>query len=502
VTRTTILFVVTLAGGAALAQTDGFDRWKAQQTSSYGAYAHDTTSGFSDYLKQDWARFQLEQSPQGYRRPKPVRPVVAPGTKPPDPGPPPHPPSSSASSSASSAASSSLVSSLSSSSSAAPPPSSRPTAPPPARPTFTFHGTPVFARLDRSLSLPLDGEPGPATLAAWWRRAEGSTWRPFLEDLQAAARRFQLNDWLTLQLFSSAALAAQGRAGAAATLLTWFLLAQAGYRVRAGYDGPHVVLLVPSRDTLYRTRYFRQGDSDLRHYVVQPFDPDGPVPASVRTYEKDAPGATRLLDMSMPVAPLLREDAVRRTLSFKHHGATRSVEVAHDRSLVEVLRRYPTVQFPVYFTAAPSAAARSSLVDGLRPLLRGLTPREALDLLLHVVQTGFTYQTDDEQFGREKWLFPDETLAYPASDCEDRSILFSFLVRELLDLPVVALEYPNHLATGVAVPGMTTGDAVLHQGRRYVVADPTYIHADLGMAMPDLRGVTPRVITFPATPPR
>ena len=38
---------------------------------------------------------------------------------------------------------------------------------------------------------------------------------------------------------------------------------------------------------------------------------------------------------------------------------------------------------------------------------------------------------------------------YPYCDCEDRSVLYSYLVRNLLKLDVVLLDYPNHIATAV-----------------------------------------------------
>lgn len=119
---------------------------------------------------------------------------------------------------------------------------------------------------------------------------------------------------------------------------------------------------------------------------------------------------------------------------------------------------------------------------------------QTVNLLLCFVQTAFSYQVDDQQFGREKFLFPEETLFYPYSDCEDRSILFAYLVRELLGLEVIGLDYPGHVATAVRFSEEVPGDFVLCQGRKYTVCDPTYINATLGMGMPQFRGVDPQVI--------
>ena len=65
------------------------------------------------------------------------------------------------------------------------------------------------------------------------------------------------------------------------------------------------------------------------------------------------------------------------------------------------------------------------------------------------MQTAFDYKTDGDQFGYEKPFFVDELFYYPYSDCEDRAVLYSYLVRTLMGLDVVLLEYPNHMATAV-----------------------------------------------------
>ena len=111
-------------------------------------------------------------------------------------------------------------------------------------------------------------------------------------------------------------------------------------------------------------------------------------------------------------------------------------------------------------------------------------------------QTAFEYKTDDAQFGGEKYMFAAETLYYPYSDCEDRSILFSYLVHELLQLEVVGLIYPGHAATAVRFSQPISGDQVEINGARYLICDPTYINADIGTAMPQFKQSKPTVIAI------
>ena len=114
---------------------------------------------------------------------------------------------------------------------------------------------------------------------------------------------------------------------------------------------------------------------------------------------------------------------------------------------------------------------------------------------MNFVQTAFQYQTDQEQFGYERPLFGDETFYYPYSDCEDRSILFSILVRELLGLDIVLLHYPHHLATAV-----NFGDEEVYgsyfsiNGQKYVISDPTYINAPVGECMPQFQNSSAEIV--------
>jgi hypothetical protein len=165
-----------------------------------------------------------------------------------------------------------------------------------------------------------------------------------------------------------------------------------------------------------------------------------------------------------------------------------------DKSLIVFAEYFPQTEIPLYFRTPASTVARTSLFDSLRLIIDDKSELEAVNILLRFVQTAFDYKTDDQQFGREKPLFIEETLYYPYSDCEDRSILFAYLVRELLGLKVIGLDYPGHIATAVRFTEPVKGDALMWQGERYTVCDPTYINANAGMTMPYYIGKSPSVI--------
>ncbi len=79
---------------------------------------------------------------------------------------------------------------------------------------------------------------------------------------------------------------------------------------------------------------------------------------------------------------------------------------------------------------------------------------------------------------------------------EDRSILFSRLVRDLLGLDVLLVFYPGHLATAVAFTDNVDGDYVELNGKHYIICDPTYIGAPVGATMPDMDNRTAKVVVL------
>ena len=56
-----------------------------------------------------------------------------------------------------------------------------------------------------------------------------------------------------------------------------------------------------------------------------------------------------------------------------------------------------------------------------------------------------------------------------------------------MGLEVVFLHYEGHLATAVAFSEEISGDHIKIKGKKYLICDPTYINAPIGMEMPNLK---------------
>ncbi len=181
-----------------------------------------------------------------------------------------------------------------------------------------------------------------------------------------------------------------------------------------------------------------------------------------------------------------------------------SVTVNSNKNLIDFYDTYPTsyigqdilTRWAMYANTPASPEMRDQLYPQLKEQLDGLEPIEAVKRVLKWVQHGFTYGYDNEIWGGDRAFFADETLFYPKQDCEDRSILFTRIVRDLIGLPCVLVYYPGHLATAVSFDdvGEVKGDYLTLRGRKFTICDPTYVGAPIGRTMPKMDNSSARAI--------
>lgn len=185
---------------------------------------------------------------------------------------------------------------------------------------------------------------------------------------------------------------------------------------------------------------------------------------------------------------------VKRELEFAKINT--KIELPYNSAHIAYLNDVPMTIFPIYFASPISIEAQQIFDSKLNELKQQYSPVQFIDIILNFVQTAFDYKTDEQQFGYEKYFYPEEVIAYPYSDCEDRSALFAWLVSTYTDAKVVGLQYEGHLATAVCFgDGVEIdGDKFSYAGRKYYVCDPTYINASIGMTMPQYKDKMPKII--------
>lgn len=129
-----------------------------------------------------------------------------------------------------------------------------------------------------------------------------------------------------------------------------------------------------------------------------------------------------------------------------------------------------------------------------------MNTRHGVDYLMRFTRYAFLFENDSKSFGSEKRLSPEQTLLYEQSDCEDRVALFFCLVKEIYNLPMIVLSYPDHVTIAVQFD-KPIGRAFTYNGKRYSVCEPTSQKQDLliGQLLPNLRE-SPFEVVYAYTP--
>ncbi|RMG25846.1 MAG: hypothetical protein D6730_10150 [Bacteroidetes bacterium] len=343
-----------------------------------------------------------------------------------------------------------------------------------------------------SMSLPYRASE--AEISQLWAKLQRSPYQLVLKQLRRQARNLRLNDWGFALLVHETARRIYPRDVRAQRLYEGLMLSQSGFDLRLAMQSGKLYLLMPAEQVIYGATYFRR---EGKKYYVLELGARSPRVEEARVL--DLPGISngrKKLNFELAEAPLLPGKQLIRKLRFYYRGQTHHFEVPLNQHLLDFYRQYPFVDLEVKFGAPLSEQARQALLPQLGRLVADMSETEAVNLLLRFVQTAFEYQTDGEQFGEETYMFAEQTLYYPYSDCEDRSVLFAFLVRELLGLPTIGLVFPGHVATGVRFSRPAEGAYVQYRGEKYYLCDPTYMYATYGTVMPEVAGQSVKVVMY------
>lgn len=353
---------------------------------------------------------------------------------------------------------------------------------------FSIYGTSCSVRYDSS-DKPFLKDSEPNSVAGYWEELGGSeAMDNLLYDCISLRDRMSLCDWAFYKMTESMSRTIYPYSQDEASVFQAFVLSQAGFRLRIGYsaDDEHLHFLMAAECDMYGYPYW---ELDSGHYYLL----DGSDVDNMRLVTTDFP-ESRPMRLTIDDDNLFAENLSQsRTLvSERYSDVTATVRT--NLNLIAFYDEYPQsvvnndsrTRWRFYANAPAGRNVRETLYPQLNKSISGKSEIEAVEILLNFVQTSLVYEYDDKIWGTDRSFFPDESLYYPYCDCEDRSILFSRLVRDLLGLDVALIYYPGHLAAAVKFTQPVNGDYVSVSGARYTICDPTYINAPVGLTMPDM----------------
>lgn len=348
---------------------------------------------------------------------------------------------------------------------------------------FSFYGTDCRVRLDGKQRFALDNTQEEA-VADRWEILCSDAYTDMVADCLRLKAELNLCDWAYLKMAQQLGASFLGESSDESTLLQAFILNQSGYRIRlARGNDNHLYLLVASDYTIYGKRFFLLDNT--RFYLLQPYEGN-----TMHIFDRRFPNDCALT-LTMTETPRLRvEESAERTLTARRYPDVRA-SVSSNKNLIDFLADYPAsamgddehTKWTIFADIPLSAENRERLYPALRQAIAGKSEEEAANMIINFVQTAFVYEYDDKVWGGDRIFAADETLYYPYSDCEDRAILFTRIVRDVMGLETALIYYPGHLAAAVRFNEEIPGDYFVIGDKRYLICDPTFIGATIGRTM-------------------
>lgn len=351
-------------------------------------------------------------------------------------------------------------------------------------PSFLFFGTSIQMP-DTKINPPVLKGVAKTEIIRFFDQASGSkNLNDAISMLAKEASRARLNDWGLTLLFYEASKKLFTKSNDQ-VLFTWLALLKTGINAKVGYQGSRVFLLLNAKEKLYETSYMIHGKA----YYLLSLGEDGNEPTRLSIHENDYPNSRDGLSFLLKQTPDLEKLYKIKLLLWQ-----RDIELKLNQNVIDFLATYPQCELKVYFNAPLSQTAVNQFDKFFTPILASKSETQKVETLLEFVQKAIPYQKDQSQFGKERYLFADETLYYPAADCEDRAVLLSQLIKRYTQCQAIGICYPGHVSLAVNLSERFKGKYLMYKNLKYYFCDPTYLGASCGVTMPEYDGVTPTII--------
>ena len=366
---------------------------------------------------------------------------------------------------------------------------------------FTFFGTELSVRIDEYCEFKINSIDNKGIANAMEEVVNNELLLVTLDDCLSIRDELQLCDWAYLQMLDEIGKTYFGGACNEATLLTGYLYCMSGYKMRFGYnDKKELIILFASDQFISGIPFISIANDSYRTYY---------------TYNDKEISTVYVCDYAMPSEknlslqindlPLFDDDY--KNINLKLHSYPVVLDYSVNKNLIDFYNTYPTPMTEgdftskwLYYAHTPlSESAKSSIYPIIIKAIEGKSEYDAVNIIMDWIET-YKYEYDNKVWGYDRAFFPDETIFYPNSDCEDHAILFTRIVTDLLGLKTALLYYNSsiggHLAAAVQFNGNIAGDYIEHKGVKYTVCDPTIYYSKAGRTMKSFKNVAPTLILF------
>jgi len=359
--------------------------------------------------------------------------------------------------------------------------------------------TDVFqAKADETLFIDFPSTISDTAILSAYIHLNSSNFKPLLDSLLTYKKEHQLNDWLYYQLVRRIAqqLSPKEVNYGAYTLYKWFILVKSGYDARLALSHQKIIFYVFNDEDIEDIPFFMVGDKkymclNYHDYARVNLNDDPPVPVKINIGNADQAFSYKVTRMP----DFKPAQDIEKKLEFVYDRKAYHFSIKVNTNIQAVFANYPGVDFETYFNIPMTRETYSSLIPLLKKNIARMNEKKGVDYLMRFTRYAFLYENDQENFGKERRMSPQETLMSAYSDCDDRAALFFYLVKEIYNLPMIALLYPTHITMAVEFH-KPVGEPIVYKGKVYSLCEPTPELEDLGIGQmsAQLRNIPYRIV--------
>jgi hypothetical protein len=340
---------------------------------------------------------------------------------------------------------------------------------------FEFYDNVFNLQFEKSIIVDLPEWLSEQSVKLFYKKINEGNYQSIVDSLINYKEKHQLNDWLYYQLVRKVAQQISPKAEnySRYTLYKWFLMAKSGYDARLAIANKQFIFYILNDEDISDVPYFiinKRKYTTLNYHDLDEMDfhKNQPLPIEI-----PIPGASKTFSYKVTRMPDFKsEDYFTKELNFNYHNKSYNFSIKLNADVEKIFTNYPTVDFESYFNIPLSKETYSSIIPFLKKNIEAMSQRQGVDYLMRFTRYAFLYENDEQNFGKEKRLSPEETLFSKYSDCDDRAGLFFYLVKEIYNLPMIAVLYPTHVNIAVQF-SKPIGKPIFYKGKKYTICEPT-----------------------------
>jgi hypothetical protein len=341
--------------------------------------------------------------------------------------------------------------------------------------SFDFYNGTFNFNIDSSIVLPVAQNATSAEVAKFYSKISSGNYTSLIASLKNYREKYNLNDWIYYQLIRKTAEQISPKADNyfGYTLYKWFLLSKCGYDARLAVGNNQVIFYVRNDEDISDVPFFMV---DGKKFMCLNYHDYGKLFKQADAYKPvkiSIPEAKNSFSYKVTRMPDFKPESYQeKDIEFSYRQKIHHFKLKVNEDVQTIFKNYPVVDFESYFNIPLSRETYSSLIPTLKENLKHMDQKKGVDYLMRFTRYGFLYEDDEENFGKEKRFSPEQTLLSTYSDCDDRAALFFYLVKEIYDLPMIALLYPKHLTIAVQFD-KPVGEPITYKGKKYSYCEPT-----------------------------